>query len=306
MHCVLDATKEIIMKLNYSIKNKFLRSIAIGSFLSSIFAGNIFASVDTRASALVQLLKQDAHLKELVHQHRGNINMMLYQLVEMGDMQGVRKLLDLGIKPNKPVNQWGETAMKAAGTLEMIDSLAEHGGNIHETLFQAARENNISLARELLRTRKANPNVPIGLLRATAMHAAHTPKMILLLVDHEGDANPALQYAIRRNDVTLAQALLARGADPHVPVGSTGETAMECAPWRGSPKISPKMIALLRNHSNILLYRAVEAGNVALVQRLLALGTDPNAQVGPNGETARDLAHRMNNPEMIALFAPHK
>jgi ankyrin repeat protein len=193
--------------------------------------------------------------------------------------------------------------MQAAGTIEMIDLLAGQGGDLNLALRTAVRRNDVALAQALLAL-GADPNTLVGLPPTTAMYEARTIEMVDLLVDYRGDINVPLPRATWNNDVPLVQALLARGANPNVSAIWGGATPMDMAHQRGNPI----MIDLLRDHNNRTLYQAIEANDVPTAQALLELDEPdvyPLARVGPNGDTAIALAHRMNNPEILALFAPH-
>jgi ankyrin repeat protein len=211
---VLDSTKDIITKLHYSIKNKFLKSIAIGSFILSIFAGNIYAS---SGRTLQQSRKTQIRLDR-----------DLFLAAQQNNMPEAQRLLKLGANSNVSMNQAGETAMHAAYTLKMITRLLANKGNIHVALYNAVLRNDVQEARRLLEL-GADPNAQVGLFNRTPMHEANTQAMVDLLRAHGGNIDVLLYQAAAQNDLPEAQRLLELGADPNAPAGLFHRMPMQVA-----------------------------------------------------------------------------
>jgi ankyrin repeat protein len=188
----------------------------------------------------------------------------------------------------------------------MLALLRNHENNNNRALYLAVKEGNATVVQILL-ARGADPDAQVGPNGETARDLArriNSPAIPASLRNHE-DNNRSLYEAIKNGNMVAARTLTALGADPNVPVGPNGETTMALAHRINSPAIP----ASSRNHERInnrALYLAVKDGNVLATRQLLALHADPNAPVGPNGETARDLARRIGNPAILALFAPPK
>jgi ankyrin repeat protein len=170
--CALDTTKEIVMKCDYSIKNKFLVSIAIGSFILSIFAGNTYASPIARDLFQARLLAQDAYIQELIRRHGDDINRVLLQAIWWNDVVLVQALLARGANPNAPVGPNGETAINLARQWRnprMIALLLNHNNN--RALYLAVKEGDAPAIRAL-RELGADPYARVGLNGETAIDLA--------------------------------------------------------------------------------------------------------------------------------------
>jgi ankyrin repeat protein len=262
-----------------------------------IQVGPVLVATAMEAAGTIEMI-------ELLAGQGGDLNLALRTAVRRNDVALAQRLLALGADPNALVGLPPTRAMHGARTIEMVDLLVDYRGDINVTLLQAIWRNDVPLVRALL-AHGANPNVSAIWGGGTPMDAAHqqgNPEMIALLRDYEETNNRTLFQAVAADDVGAVRVLLARGANPNAQVGPNGETAVHVAR-------TPIMLVLLiarKGNTNVALYRAIKTGNMPIAKLLLARGADPNVPVGPNGETARDLAHRIGNPEMIALFAPHK
>jgi ankyrin repeat protein len=148
----------------------------------------------------------------------------------------------------------------------------------------------------------AKPNEPVGPQGQTAMQMARSPQIIKVLLQFGGDPNVALGTGIRQVSRSIVYISLARGADPNAPIGPQGQTARD---WAHTPAKS-FLFANFGGNSVALYYNAVLWQDVPEIQRLLALGANLNAPVGLEDETVMDLAHRQENPEILAALAPYE
>jgi ankyrin repeat protein len=206
----------------------------------------------------------------------------------------VQPLLARHANPNAPVGSAGETPMHMARTSAMIALLAKHGGNINVALYNAVLRNDIQEVQRLLGL-GADPNAPVPPSGKTAMEAALTLEMIILLLTHGGDINLALYNAVLRNDAPVAQRLLDLGANPNALAGPSGETAGDAA-----RTLAMKTLLIRKGcNINLTLYYAVQRQNLQKIQQLLMRGADPYAPVNLSGETAIDAAY---TPEMVVLL----
>ncbi|HEX6997743.1 MAG TPA: ankyrin repeat domain-containing protein [Gammaproteobacteria bacterium] len=110
-------------------------------------------------------------------------------------------------------------------------------------------------------------------------------------VDAPGpDGMTALLWACQANDIALARALLAAGADPDVP-NRYGITPLWLAAINGSAPLAELLLEHGADvdgalpHGETPLMAAARAGDAATIRLLLAAGADPNASETSLGET---------------------
>jgi hypothetical protein len=187
MDCALDITKEIVMKFDYSIKNQLLRSIAIGSFILSIFAGNIFAS-----------------------------STELYWTLKENDVWEAKNLLDQGANLFEPVGPLGETPLDIAApwTIRSLFTEERYKHYSHEALYWTVKHKTVPKAQQFLDL-GADPNTsgPYGI---TPMQMASSQEMLEALLECGGNPHVALGTAIRHLYVDIVRQLVVeRGIAPH-------------------------------------------------------------------------------------------
>jgi ankyrin repeat protein len=114
----------------------------------------------------------------------------------------------------------------------------------------------------------------------------------------------ALIWAASRNDLEMADLLLAAGADAKA-ANEYGATALYAAAANADPAMTVKLLAAGANASAALLsgetplMEAARRGNLATVRALLAAGANPNAQEANGGQTALMWAAVENHAAVI-------
>ena len=197
-----------------------------------------------------------------------------------GSLDVVKLLLAHGVDVNAKENRGGQTALMwavAEERPEVARALVEHGVDVHArshggftALLFAARQGDVDSARTLLAAgAELNEGTPkdgsVLLVAAASSHDALTA----FLAERGADPNardskgytPLHYAASRRTMLESVKALLARGADPNVPLE-------EEPPGRG-----PEAISLV---GATPLFLAAERGNAAAVRLLAASGADLN------------------------------
>jgi ankyrin repeat protein len=273
-----------------------------------------------------------------------------------------RRLLALGAKADtrfpwlhhgvhRPV-LWGATAVVRHLPLAelLLQSGASPNDGITLPLAAAAGE---TAALDLLSAYGANPNQPWASDGAAALYAilqwATTPVGASWLLEHGADPDPVfaengeapIHLVARRWDVPLAQALIARGADPtrkrrdgRTPYaiaelhgnravadwllsrGAAGELLpidrLVSACSRGDRATATQMLAAeptlraeIGNEHYASLYRAAEQGNCAAIEALLAVGFDPNRGDEEIGKTALHSAAMAGRADAVRVLLEH-
>ncbi len=273
-----------------------------------------------------------------------------------------RRLLELGGDPNarypwlhhgvrRPA-LWG--AVCVTGSLELAGLLLNHGADPNDgvTLPLAASGGNVA-ALELLRAHGADLNQGWATDGAAALYAmltwADTPAGAFWLLEHGADPDPVfpangetpLHVVARRWNVSLAEELVARGADvsrrradgrtPYAVAELQGNRAvaawllqhgasdevsevdrMVAACSRGDRAAVEAMLAArpsLRDQiapeHYIALYQAAERGDVPALECLMASGFDPNRGDDEIGKTALHAAAMAGRPEAVRALLAH-
>jgi ankyrin repeat protein len=123
----------------------------------------------------------------------------------------------------------------------------------------------------------------------------------------QGDGMTALHWAVRWDDVELAQLLLRAGADANRAT-ELGVTPLWMASQRGNPRmISPLLAAGARATAALatgetVLMRAAWTGNAEVVKELLAHGAAVNVPGTPRGQTALMWAISQRHSEVARLL----
>jgi uncharacterized protein len=127
----------------------------------------------------------------------------------------------------------------------------------------------------------------------------------------QGDGSTALYWAVSRDDMPMARALIAAGANANAAARIDSEPLLFAACRNGNPL----MIALLlkagantngaNERGTTALMMAATSGNPDAVKTLLDHGADVNAKESVRGQTALMFAAAKNRGEVIRLLVAH-
>jgi ankyrin repeat protein len=133
--------------------------------------------------------------------------------------------------------------------------------------------------------------------------------LVLCLNAFGAEPSPVADAAMN-GDRTTVRSLLDRKADINAPQ-TDGATAIQWAAYRNDLEMADLLIAggaivKLRNREGATpLYLASINGSAAMIEKLLKAGADPN-ELGPQGETPLMLASRNGNLEAITVLLDRK
>jgi ankyrin repeat protein len=273
-----------------------------------------------------------------------------------------RRLLELGASPDtrfpwlhhgvrRPV-LWGAACV--VRLLPLVELLLQAGANPNDgvTLPLAAGAGDTG-ALDLLLAHGADPNQPWASDGAATLYAilnwATTPVGAHWLLEHGAEPDPVfpangetpLHVVARRWDESLAEAIVARGADPmrgrldgRTPYAIAELSANRgVADWllgrgaagkllpvdrlvaacnRGDRKTAAAMLAAhpalrgeLGAEHYATLYRAAEQGDLAALETLLEIGFDPNRGDEEIGKTALHCAAMAGRADAVRLLLNH-
>ncbi|MCW3051317.1 MAG: Ankyrin [Chthonomonadales bacterium] len=200
-----------------------------------------------------------------------------------GDIALSEFLIERGIDPNVPTNEWQEPPLaRAAGA-----------GHLEATRWFLER---------------FGPGPDRGAFALDVASARNHPEIVRLLLDAGVDVNTGIDYhhgrtplmwAALNGSVPLASLLLERGADVRAG-GGEGYGALSFAAGAGSTGVVRLLLTpeLSAGHKNAVLLSALSTAHKETAEVLLEAGADPNA-TGYYGRTPLMWAARMRQPTCV-------
>ena len=262
-----------------------------------------------------------------------NLVRMVFLLIEERDLAGMDERLDGNETPlhlaarvqNKEFTlqllRYGakQTYADDKGQLPLHAAVDANRPDNARTLISYAKTSNV--LETILTTQDGQGRTPFHL----AVHNALTgdwgdilgiltqyPGRHLNQADETGET--PLHTATRADEPDLVTELLAGGADPSIPHGKTGETAMDMATRLGVLKSAavllrhnaPRLLTsdddnaadAVDENGQTALHRAALDGNGDAIYNLIRLGADPNIQDN-NGDTAMILAIKSGHQDPV-------
>jgi ankyrin repeat protein len=218
----------------------------------------------------------------------------------------VELLVNSGANPNvRDRNGWAPidfAAMNAcdAGREDILKLLIDKGSKVDDIMPDMKRGAEYQNLRPLIYAAAYSKAAAINLLLA---HGADINKP-----DRAGMTPLMLAVRNRREDVV--DALLAKGADLKA-TDQFGRAALNYATFNATPSIVKRVAAAGANlnfaappgmhHGETALIHAVQGGNIANVEAMLALGARTHV-TDAKGFTAMDHARKVNRKDMVALL----
>ncbi len=126
----------------------------------------------------------------------------------------------------------------------------------------------------------------------------------------QADGATALQWAAYRDDLQMADLLLAAGANPKL-ANREGATAMQLASIHGSAAMMEKLLKAGVDvnergpHDETPLMYAARSGNIQAIEVLFKHGADVNAAESLRGTTALMWAVEQGHPDAVKLLLQH-
>jgi len=211
-----------------------------------------------------------------------------------GSVAAIERLLDAGVSPDT-ASEEGQTALMTAarnGRVEAVRALLRRGAQVdlaesfrgQTALMFAAGEGNTAAAELLLEfgaaldARSSGGYTP--LLFAVRNNRQETVEFLLRqgasANDRIPDGPPALSLAILNADFDLAALLLDAGADPNVP--DARGYPLHVVVWLHEPGAPPDF-AMTGVDPEPVPLPSGRLSHIDMVEKLLAKGADPNAEI---------------------------
>lgn len=256
----------------------------VDAFIELREGGDQEKSLAPIAYVLVSLQDQEEVKRLLSHRgvdwdkYMSDAYEVLTLAAESGDLESVKKLLDIGVNVNQR-DRSGTTALMRAsrkGNLAAVNTLLASGADFNQVDNQgksalefAFKGNHWRVVKALL-DKGVDPDKQMGmecretlLMRASSLGCL---EMVGVLLDSDVDRDQAdlfgqtaLMHAALKNQVEVAKLLLERGADMNK-VHSYGRTALMLATERGYLE----MVQVLLNSASVDVNAMDQGGNTAL------------------------------------------